>query len=143
MWTLAKHGILNAGVLCDWPAHDIAHELGGFYDLAHGATLSIILPAWMRYIWHIRPARFIQFSRVVMGVNCVGMSKEQAIMEGIRRLESFLSDIGMPIRLSDARIDDERLEEMARSAMRNRPYLGEFARLSCEDVLHIFQMALH
>ena len=60
MWTgtVAEHVILNAGILCDWPAHDIAYEISGFYDVAHGATLSIVLPAWMKYIWRIRPARF-------------------------------------------------------------------------------------
>lgn len=143
MWTgtLAEHGILNAGNHCDSPSHIIGHELGGFYDLAHGATLTIIYPAWMKYVWRIRPRRFVQFSQVVMGVDRAGKSDEEMILAGIGRLEEFFRSMGLPVRMSEAKIGDERLEEMAASAMEDREFIGAFGRLKKEDVLKVLRLA--
>ncbi len=143
MWagTVAEHGVLNAGILCDWPAHDIAHEISGFYDVAHGATLSIVLPAWMKYIWRIRPARFAHFSERVMSVERGSKSEEQMVFEGIERLESFFRFIGMPVRFSEANIPIDRLDELAQSALRGRKELGSFAHLIYPDVYNILSLA--
>ena len=51
MWagTLAHNGILGMGREEDWGSHGIEHELSAIYDIAHGAGLSIVFPAWMKY----------------------------------------------------------------------------------------------
>ena len=31
--------------------HDIEHEVSGIYDVAHGAGLAVLFPAWMKYVY--------------------------------------------------------------------------------------------
>ncbi len=52
MWAgaVGHNGLLNTGRMGDWGSHDIGHELSGFYDVAHGTSLSILFPAWMKYV---------------------------------------------------------------------------------------------
>ena len=144
MWTgtLAEHGILNAGNQCDSPCHLIGHELGGFYDLSHGATLTIVFPAWMKYIWKKYPNRIAQFASEVMEIEKEGKNQEQLVWEGIEALERFFKKMGLPVRLSEAKIGSEKLGEMAKSAMENREYIGAFGKLQEEDVKKIFQIAI-
>ena len=70
MWvgTVAHNGLLNTGRIGDWATHHMEHELSGMYDIAHGAGLSIMTPAWMRYVYRENVGKFIQFSRRVFGV---------------------------------------------------------------------------
>ena len=49
--TLAHNGLLNTGRVQDWASHRIALEMSGLYDIAHGASLSIVYPAWMEYVY--------------------------------------------------------------------------------------------
>jgi alcohol dehydrogenase YqhD (iron-dependent ADH family) len=53
MWTgtIAHNNLLNQGRVGDWASHDIEHELSGLYDIAHGAGLAIVFPAWMKYVY--------------------------------------------------------------------------------------------
>ena len=46
----------------------IEHELSGIYDIAHGAGLSIIFPAWMKYVYKHNVSRFVQFASRVFNV---------------------------------------------------------------------------
>ncbi|MGL5379570.1 iron-containing alcohol dehydrogenase, partial [Clostridium sp.] len=49
---VAHNDSLSMGRIGDWASHDIEHELSGIYDIAHGAGLSIIFPAWMKYVYN-------------------------------------------------------------------------------------------
>ena len=52
MWTgsVAHNNLLNTGRIGDWASHMIEHELSAINDVDHGAGLSIIFPAWMKYV---------------------------------------------------------------------------------------------
>ena len=52
MWagTIAHCNLLGTGREQDWASHNIEHELSAQYDIAHGAGLAIIFPAWMKYV---------------------------------------------------------------------------------------------
>ena len=56
MWasTIAHNNLLNTGRVGDWASHDIEHELSGIYDVAHGAGLAVVFPAWMKYVLEAR-----------------------------------------------------------------------------------------
>ena len=51
MWagSLAHNNLLSTGRIGDWASHAIEHELSALYDIAHGAGLSVIFPAWIKY----------------------------------------------------------------------------------------------
>lgn len=143
MWagTIAHNDLLGTGRQDDWATHGIEHELSGIYDLTHGAGLAIIFPAWIKYVYHVQPERFAQFAARVWDVECDFYNQEAMIMEGISKLKSFFSEIGMPVSLSEVDIDASRFDEMANKAVEKGP-MGSFKKLNKDDVLKILELAL-
>jgi alcohol dehydrogenase YqhD (iron-dependent ADH family) len=70
MWasTVAHNDLLSTGRGGDWASHMIEHELSGIYDVAHGAGLAVVFPAWMRFVHRTDLARFARFATRVWGV---------------------------------------------------------------------------
>ena len=116
MWIgLVMHnGLFGAGREEDWGSHMIEHELSAMYDIAHGAGLSIVFPAWMKYVYKHDVNRFAQFAVRVFGAEAYFNDIERTALEGIKRLESFYKEIGLPTRLRDVNIPETMLEEMAK-----------------------------
>lgn len=142
MWagTIAHNGLLDTGRIGDWASHDIEHEISAIYDIAHGAGLAIVFPAWMKYVYKHDVNRFVQFAVRVWGVEPDFKDIEKTALEGIERMKDFFRDIGLPVALGDADIPDDRLEEMAQKGTEDGP-LGNFVKFEKEDVLNILKLA--
>jgi alcohol dehydrogenase YqhD (iron-dependent ADH family) len=145
MWagTIAHTGLLETGRIGDWASHQIEHELSAIYDIAHGAGLAIVFPAWMKYVYKHDIPRFAQFAKRVWNVDDNMFDLEEMALKGIECLESFFKSIGLPTRLGEADIDDSRFEEMAakcKGAATND--LGNLVKLGCDDVINILKLAL-
>ncbi|MBN1310383.1 MAG: iron-containing alcohol dehydrogenase [Anaerolineae bacterium] len=144
MWagTVAHNDLLGTGRAEDWASHDIEHELSGIYDVAHGAGLAVIFPAWMKYVYQHDVKRFAQFATRVWNVDYSVWAPERAALEGIRRLEDFFRRIGLPTTLNDLGIVDDRFEEMASKATKSdTATLGGFVPLNQQDIVDILAMA--
>jgi len=145
MWsgTIAHNDMLAGGRVEDWASHDIEHELSGIYDIYHGEGLSIIFPAWIRYNWKEAPARFVQFFRRVFDVDYAMGQHERVIGEGLRRLEDYYKSIGLPVRLGEVNIGEDRLREMADKCVMDRGgTTGHLRELTADDVYNIYKLAL-
>jgi alcohol dehydrogenase YqhD (iron-dependent ADH family) len=142
MWasTIAHNDLLGTGRVGDWASHQIEHELSALYDVAHGAGLAAVFPAWMQYVVRHDVGRFARFAVRVWGVEADFGSPEHTALEGIRRLKAFLSDIGMPVTLGELGVPADRLEEMARRCTARGP-VGSFVKLGEADVLAIYKLA--
>lgn len=143
MWagTIAHNDLLGTGRDQDWASHGIEHELSGIYDIAHGAGLAIIFPAWMKYVYKNDIKRFAQFAVRVFNVEPDLNDLERTALEGIERLKQFFSSVGLPVTLKEADIDDEHLEEMAEKCAGDGT-IGGFTQLDKNDVLNIYKIAL-
>ena len=73
MWagSLSHNNLMGVGKVQDWATHKIEHELGGMFDVAHGAGLAAVWGSWARYVWETKPARFARFARNVWDVDDV------------------------------------------------------------------------
>ncbi|AST90745.1 MULTISPECIES: iron-containing alcohol dehydrogenase [Sutcliffiella] len=142
MWagTIAHNDLLGTGRTGDWASHNIEHEISGIYDIAHGAGLAIIFPAWMKYVYKHDVQRFAQFANRVWNVEIDLNDLERTALAGIKKTEEFFQSIGMPITLSEANIDDQYFREMARKATERWP-IGNFVKLHEEDVYNIYVLA--
>ncbi|GAI54627.1 unnamed protein product, partial [marine sediment metagenome] len=111
MWagTIAHNDLLGTGRIWDWGSHDMEHELSGIYDIAHGAGLSIIFPAWMKYVYKQDVEKFAQFAVRVWNVEPDFKDIEKTALEGIETLKDFYEKIGLPITLKEANIPYDRL----------------------------------
>lgn len=117
MWcaTLALNGMSSAGIgPTGFPMHMIGHSLSALYDIAHGASLSIVAPAWMRYRSASEPRKFAQFATRVFGIN-EGSEGEKAL-EGIHALEAAFAAMQVPVKLREADIPPEDTERIAENA---------------------------
>lgn len=144
MWssTFAHNGFLDTGRIADWASHVIEHELSGIYDITHGAGLTIIMPAWMKYVYKTDMERFMQYANRVWDVEYDLANPEGMIFEGIYRMEQFFKRIGMPTTLKEAGIEctEERLFEMAEKATPFGP-VGNFQKLGIKDIVEIYKLA--
>ena len=142
MWagTIAHNDLLSTGRIGDWASHGISHELSAIYDITHGAALSIIFPAWMKYVYKKDPERFAQFASRVWNVEPHFRDIGKTALEGIKKLEGFYKEIGLPITLNEANVPYDRLAEMAEKCTEGGPR-GSFVSLGRDDVLKILEIA--
>ncbi|MDR1001050.1 MAG: iron-containing alcohol dehydrogenase [Clostridiales bacterium] len=145
MWcgTLAHNNLVGMGRVGDWASHAIEHELSALFDIAHGAGLAIIFPAWMKYVYKHDIQRFCQFAVNVFGVEHNFAYPEKSALEGIERLELFFKKIGMPTHLTEANLPDveANIRLMAKKAA-SRGSLGQFVKLDAEAIEKIYHIAL-
>ena len=145
MWasSLAHNGLTGCGGIGDWSTHQLEHDLGGVYDIAHGAGLSAVWGSWARYVYKENPKRFVQFAENVFGIEKIGTDEEIAI-KGIEAMENFYKGIEMPISISETGItlSDEDVEMLAEKCSNNGTrYIGSFKKLFKEDMAKIYSMA--
>lgn len=143
--TMAHNDILGLGREQDWACHDMEHELSAIYDIAHGAGLAILTPAWMQYVYKTNINMFVQFAVNVMGVESSYRDLDAIVMEGIARLREFYKKMGLPSTLTEVGIEESKFELMARKAT-GEAYgkehsIGGLKKLYWQDVLEIYKLA--
>ncbi|HSP48380.1 MAG TPA: iron-containing alcohol dehydrogenase [Clostridiaceae bacterium] len=144
MWagTFAHNGLLSTGRVGDWASHAIEHELSALYDIAHGAGLSIIYPAWMTHVYRHNVNRFMQFAVKVWDVDMSFDSPEAIALEGIARMKEFFRKLGLPVSFQDADLPEYDIEEMADKCTKSGTMeIGNLVKLDKSDVIEIYKMA--
>lgn len=145
MWasSLAHNGLMNCGgPRGDWACHQIEHELGGMFDVAHGAGLAAVWGSWARYVYQDKPERFAQFAHRIFGIPCQGDPKETAL-KGIEAMEAFYQSIGMPVNVHQLGFDltEEQIVTLAEKCCFGGRTIGQFRILRQEDIREIYRMA--
>lgn len=142
--TVAHNGLVGMGREQDWACHTMEHELSAVYDVAHGAGLAVLTPAWMSYVYKDNLDMFVQFAVRVMGVARGLRDKEETVLEAIERLRGFYRRMGLPQTLGELGIDDSMLETMAKRATGiaygEETPLGGLKKLRWQDVLNIYKL---
>jgi len=143
---VAHTDLLGMGRQEDWACHGMEHEVSAIYDVAHGAGLAVITPAWMEYVHSANPGMFVQFAVNVMGVEGSFRQPEELIKEAIARLRAFFVSLGLPSTLRELGVGEENLELMARRYTNALPGQqehtpGGLKKLNWQDVLNIYQLA--
>ncbi len=146
MWagSLSHNGLTGCGNDGgDWMTHKLEHELGGLYDVAHGAGLAAIWGSWARYVYKNCLPRFKRYAINVMGVPAEG-SDEEIALKGIEAMEDFYRAIKMPTNLRELGVEasDEDLKLMAhKCAVGVDGGKGSARFLREEDMLAIYTMS--
>ena len=140
MWAgmLAHNNSVGIGREQDWASHQIGHEISAKYDTAHGASLAVVFPAWMKYVFRHDVKRFVQFATRVWGVCPQGKTDEQIALEGIETMQAFFVSLGMPATLQAAGGRAEDIPALAANVVNGKT--GHFVELlppQIEEVLRI------
>ncbi len=118
MWAavLGFNGLTTSGLgPAPFPAHMIEHSLSALYDIAHGAGLSIVLPAWMSYVLDSKKERIARLAREVFEVSEANDGK--AAEKGTAALRSWFESIGSPVTLKSAGIPEGDIGRIADNAV--------------------------
>ncbi|MBQ2626768.1 MAG: iron-containing alcohol dehydrogenase [Eubacterium sp.] len=129
----------------DFVTHMMEHELGGMFDVTHGAGLAAIWPSWARYVYKECMPRFVRYAIKVMGVKDEGQGDEAIALEGIHQMEEFYHRIGMPINMRELGVEptDEQIIAMAESCERAcGGKKGSAKVLYLQDMIEVYRMAL-
>lgn len=144
MWAgmVAHNDICGVGRDQDWSSHQMEHELSAFYDVAHGAGLAVMFPAWMKFVMFHDVMRFAQFAVRVWGCEMDFQNPEITAKQGIAKFEQFLLSIGMPTRFSDLGAKEEDIPTMVKIAGVGSNTMGSFVKLTEKDIEQIYKLAL-
>ncbi len=144
MWagSIAHSDILGVGRQQDWSTHMMEHELSGLYDVAHGAGLAVMFPAFLKYQLPFRVQRVAQFAVRVFGVSMDFEKPERTALEGIRRLEAFYREVGMPTSFKEINAKEEDIDFMAgKCLLNNGDKLGNFHPLTRKEIAEVYRLA--
>ena len=139
MWasSLSHNGLTGCGTIGDWSCHQLEHELGGMFDVAHGAGLAAVWGSWARYVYKEKPERFAQFAVNVMGVTNDFSDPEKTALEGIRKMEEFYRSIHMPTNIRELGVEltEEQVEQLAyKCSFMEKRTIGQFKVLDRNDI---------
>ena len=148
MWagSLSHNGLAGCGAVVggDFASHALEHEIGGIYDVAHGAGLAAIWGSWARYVYKDCLPRFEKFAMNVMQVDPEGTADDVAL-RGIEAMEDFYREIKMPTSIHELCIDpgDDELKLMAhKCSIGCKGSKGSAKVLHEEDMYEIYKAAL-
>ena len=148
MWagSLSHNGLTGCGNDGgDWMTHKLEHELGGLYDVAHGAGLAAIWGSWARYVYKNCLPRFKKYAINVMGISADAGTDEEIALKGIKAMEDFYRSIKMPTNLRElgVKATEDDLKLMAhKCAVGVNGGKGSAKFLKEEDMLEIYRMSM-
>ena len=148
MWagSLSHNGLTGCGAVVggDFASHALEHEIGGLFDVAHGAGLAAIWGSWARYVYKDCLSRFEKFAMNVMRVDPEGTADDVAL-RGIEAIEDFFRELKMPTSIHELGINptDEELKLMAhKCSIGCKGSKGSAKVLHEEDMYKIYKAAL-
>jgi len=145
MWAgmVAHNDVCGVGREQDWSTHALEHELSALYDVAHGAGLAVMFPAWMKYVMNHDVMRFAQMAVRVWGCEMDFQQPEKTALQGIYKLEQFLSSMGMPVRFSGLGAKAEDIPTLVKTLFSSgAATLGNFVKLNADDARKIYELAV-
>lgn len=146
MWagSLSHNGLTGCGTDGgDWASHQIEHELGGMFDVAHGAGLAAIWGSWARYVYKERPERFARFAENVLFIPHDD-DEEKMALAGIEAMENYYRSIDMPTSIKELGIEltEEQVLELAdKCSFHTKRTIGKVKELNREQIAEIYRMA--
>lgn len=141
--SLAHCGIVGCGRREDWVSHYMEHEISALYpDVAHGAGLAVVIPAWMSFMAHHKPSKVAQLGRRVFGVD--ERDDRTAAIEAVASLRAFFSAVlRMPLDFAGLGIDKPDIDTLVRHLHANHgESIGGYYRLSAADTRQIYELML-
>jgi len=133
--TMALNGMTMYGrTTGDWGVHSAGHCLSLLYDVPHGASLTIVYPAWMRHFRERIPVRIAELGS--------GLFNETlTAAESIERIETFFKSLGCPTRLSDMNIPGNHRQPLFESMVHSKVNGGN-VKMKEEDYSGLIELFL-
>lgn len=133
--TLAQNGLILSGCAgFSYPNHEIEHALSALFNVPHGAGLSVVMPAWMKWYKNRNTPQFERFAKYVFGLSSAD--------DGIAALEKWFEEIGTPTRLEQLNIREADLPAIVENVQINVKAFGIASDYPPEVVTEILMHAV-
>jgi alcohol dehydrogenase YqhD (iron-dependent ADH family) len=133
--TQALNGLIYSGTAgYSYPNHMIEHSLSALFNVPHGAGLSVVIPAWMKWYKTQNPQQFERFAKQIFNTS--------SVESGIEALENWFNKIGTPTRLSQLGITEEKLPATIENVLVNAKWFGISQMYTRDVVTTILKNAL-
>ncbi len=142
MWasSLSHNNLTGCGRINALPVHQLEHAVSGEYDnVAHGAGLAVLFPAWAKYVYKYNVPRFAQFARRVWDVT--EPDDKKAAEAGIEAMSDFFKSIGMPSTLNEFGINADAIERLTDLCTFNKTRtIKSVIELGFDEIKDIFEI---
>ena len=137
MWcaTIGLNTITGLSKMQDWEVHMIEHQIGAYTDCAHGAGLAAVSVPYYKYIMNDGIDKFVRFAKNVWDIDINGMTKEQAALTGLEKLDEFISLLELPKTLKELGASEEMLPKIANSTVLG----GGYKQMTADDILNVLK----
>ncbi len=140
MWaaSMAENRIIKMGKSKDFEVHNMEHQLSAYTDCNHGEGLAVLHPVYYRHIYKDGLGKFVRFATNVWGLDPAKFQDDEDLArEGIRCLERFIWECGLPTRLRDLGIDGSvSLRDIAHSCYTSA---GAFRTIGIDEIYEIYR----
>ncbi|MCX7909619.1 MAG: iron-containing alcohol dehydrogenase [Ignavibacteria bacterium] len=134
---LALNGISGSGLYGgDWACHTIEHGISAIHpEVAHGAGLAVVFPAWIKYIHTLNEPQFLRWARNIFGKENV----ESAVLSLKEKYRSW----GAPVSLRDLNISKQEIPLIAETVWKVSKIrtIGAIKELDYNDIYEILNIA--
>lgn len=129
---------LNFSTFCGaennrYDTHFIEHTLSAEYNIAHGAGLSIVVPAWMEWQKNQFPDRFQRFAENIFST--------KGAENGIKALRQWYTKIGTPVTLSQGNIPEKDIPSLVEKLLKIAVSWGAESIYTKEMITTVLQNA--
>ena len=141
--TLAHNGLVGCGRREDWVSHFMEHEISALYpDVAHGAGLAVVLPAWMSFMAHHKPSKVAQLGRRIFGVDV--RDDRSAAIETVASLRAYFTAVlRMPTTFKALGIENPDIDTLVAKLHENKgETIGGYYMLTAADTRQIYELML-
>ena len=136
--TLAHNGLVGCGRREDWVSHFMEHEISALYpDVAHGAGLAVVLPAWMSFMAHHKPSKVAQLGRRIFGVDV--RDDRSAAIETVASLRAYFTAVlRMPTTFKALGIENPDIDTLVAKLHENKgETIGGYYKLKAAETRKI------
>lgn len=134
---VAGMGFSNVGLGI---VHSMAHPLGAVFDIPHGVANALLLPIVMEFNMSACIEKYGDIARA-MGVDTIGMTKEEAARAAVEAVRKLSKDISIPQTLREISIKREDLPRLAKDALADVCTGGNPKDVVLEDILGLYEVA--
>ncbi len=141
--TLAHNGLVGCGRREDWVSHFMEHEISALYpDVAHGAGLAVVVPAWMSFMAHHKPSKVAQLGRRIFGVDV--RDDRSAAIETVASLRAYFTAVlRMPTTFKALGIENPDIDTLVAKLHENKgETIGGYYKLTAADTRQIYELML-
>ena len=101
--SLSHNGLTNIGKPFFMPVHQLEHALSGVYpQIAHGAGLSILFPAWAEFFMDEHLDKLSRLGKELFDI--AGDNQKEVCKQTIQAFRDYFVSVGMPIYLEEFNI---------------------------------------